>query len=164
KLTEPTGLAGTATKTGAVMGTPTYMSPEQCKGTGEVDHRADLYAIGCIYYELVCGRPPFINRGGGELIGAHLYLQPEPPSKHGPVSAETQTLILSLLAKDPKDRPQTARELGARLTDIAQKLGWTPTLTGAHDAIPESGAVALPTTASDDIDEHPTTTPASAQV
>ena len=51
KLTD-IGLAGSATKTGAVMGTPTYMSPEQCKGTGEVDHRADLYSLGCIFYEL----------------------------------------------------------------------------------------------------------------
>ena len=64
------------------MGTPTYMSPEQCKGTGEVDHRADLYSLGCIFYELVTGAPPFTKRGAGELIGAHLYVSPEPPSKH----------------------------------------------------------------------------------
>nr|MBA3539155.1 serine/threonine protein kinase [Deltaproteobacteria bacterium] len=54
KLTD-IGLAGSATKTGAVMGTPTYMSPEQCKGIGNVDHRADLYSLGCILYELVTG-------------------------------------------------------------------------------------------------------------
>ena len=76
------GLAGSATKTGAVMGTPTYMSPEQCRGTGDVDHRADLYSLGCIFYELLTGRPPFVDRGAGELIGAHLYMQPEPPSRH----------------------------------------------------------------------------------
>src|SRR5688572_20916862 len=79
KLTD-IGLAGTATKTGAVMGTPTYMSPEQCRGTGDVDARADLYSIGCIYYELVTGKPPFTNLGAGELIGAHLYVDPDPPT------------------------------------------------------------------------------------
>jgi serine/threonine protein kinase len=124
KLTEP-GLATSATKTGAVMGTPTYMSPEQCKGTGDVDHRADLYALGCIFYELVAGRPPFTNRGGGELIGAHLYLAPEPPTVHNPaVSPDGEALIMALLAKNPADRPQTARELSARLLALAEMLGW----------------------------------------
>jgi serine/threonine protein kinase len=124
KLTEP-GLASSATKTGAVMGTPTYMSPEQCKGTGDVDHRADLYALGCIFYEMICGRPPFINRGSGELIGAHLYLEPEPPAQHNPaLSPDGEALILSLLAKDPAHRPQSARELGQRLLSLAEMLGW----------------------------------------
>ena len=122
KLTD-IGLAGTATKTGAVMGTPTYMSPEQCRGTGDVDARADLYSIGCIFYELVTGRPPFTNLGAGELIGAHLYLDPEPPV--GPhLHPETVKLIMALLRKRPAERPQTAKELGLRLADLAQKLGW----------------------------------------
>jgi serine/threonine-protein kinase len=124
KLTEP-GLAGSNTKTGAVMGTPTYMSPEQCRGTGEVDLRADLYSLGCILYELVAGRPPFTNQGAGELIGAHLYVQPERPSKHQPgLSTETETLIMALLDKHPPNRPQTSKELGQRLMLIAQKQGW----------------------------------------
>jgi serine/threonine-protein kinase len=124
KLTD-LGLAGTQTKTGAVMGTPTYMSPEQCRGTGDVDARADLYSIGCIFYELVTGRPPFTNLGAGELIGAHLYLEPEPPTTHQPeLHAETVKLIMALLRKKPAERPQTAKELGQRLTDLAQRLGW----------------------------------------
>jgi serine/threonine-protein kinase len=120
KLTD-IGLAGSATKTGAVMGTPTYMSPEQCKGTGEVDHRADLYSIGCILHELLVGRPPFTNLGAGELIGAHLFMQPEAPSG---LSEEMTALVMALLAKDPASRPQTAKELGQRLTRIAQNQGW----------------------------------------
>jgi serine/threonine-protein kinase len=128
KLTD-IGLAGTATKTGAVMGTPTYMSPEQCKGTGDVDARADLYSIGCIFYELVTGRPPFTSLGAGELIGAHIYAAPEKPSVHGEVGAETEALIMSLLEKKPDKRPQTARELGQKLSVLAQQLGWITTTT-----------------------------------
>ena len=124
KLTD-IGLAGTATKTGAVMGTPTYMSPEQCRGTGDVDARADLYSLGCIFFELVTGRPPFTNLGAGELIGAHLYLDPESPATTRPdLHPETVKLIMSLLRKRPAERPQTAKELGQRLADLAQQLGW----------------------------------------
>jgi len=124
KLTD-IGLAGTATKTGAVMGTPTYMSPEQCKGTGDVDHRADLYSLGCIFYELIVGRPPFTKLGAGELIGAHIYAQPDKPSKYNPnISNDSEQLIMALLDKRPEKRPQTAKELGQRLQQLAQQLGW----------------------------------------
>jgi serine/threonine protein kinase len=119
KLTD-IGMAGSGTKTGAVMGTPTYMSPEQCRGTGQVDHRADLYSIGCIFYEMITGRPPFTNLGAGELIGAHLYVPPQPPSKFLPtITPESLALIMALLEKSPAKRPQTAKELGARLLAIA---------------------------------------------
>ena len=121
KLTD-VGMAGTATKTGAVMGTPTYMSPEQCRGTGEVDARADIYSMGCVLYEMVCGRPPFTQQGAGELIGAHLYAMPEPLRKFASVSPGLEALIMRCLAKDPVARPQTAAELGselARLTGIS---------------------------------------------
>ena len=135
KLTD-VGLAG-ATKTGAVMGTPTYMSPEQCRGTGIVDLRADLYSLGCILYELVSGKPPFTNLGAGELIGAHLYIDPVSPRGQVPdLTAETEALIMSLLSKDPAGRPQTARELAQRLTSVAQHQGWitqsSPTGITAH--------------------------------
>src|SRR5262245_17970383 len=94
------GLNGSATRTGSVMGTPTYMSPEQCRGTGDVDWRADLYSIGCIFYEMVTGRPPFLLAGAGELFAAHLFLAPDPPCRLvAGLSAETEALILALLAK-----------------------------------------------------------------
>jgi serine/threonine-protein kinase len=123
KLTD-VGDAGSVTKTGAVMGTPTYMSPEQCKGTGEVDHRADLYSIGCMLYELVVGRPPFSNLGAGELLGSHLFVQPEPPSRHGPVSPTLERLIMRLLEKNPELRVQTALDLAGELAAIASAQGW----------------------------------------
>jgi serine/threonine-protein kinase len=127
KLTD-VGLADTATKTGAVMGTPTYMSPEQCKGTGDIDLRADLYSLGCILYELLCGRPPFTKLGSGELIGAHLHVTPELPSKHEPgISAPMEKLIMSLLAKDPAERPSSAPALSRELAAIARDHGFATT-------------------------------------
>ncbi|MBL0212478.1 MAG: serine/threonine protein kinase [Myxococcales bacterium] len=149
KLTE-VGLAG-ATKTGSVMGTPTYMSPEQCSGSGVIDHRADLYSLGCVLYEIITGRPPFTNLGPGELIGAHLYMTPESPRTYLPeISAETEALIMALLAKLPSDRPADARELAQRLTEIAQLQGWltqtSPTGTTARSLEALSPAASLPTT------------------
>jgi len=124
KLTE-IGLASSATKTGAVMGTPTYMSPEQCRGTGDIDFRADLYSIGCVFYELVTGRPPFVHSGAGELIGSHLLVEPEPPSRRvAGLSSDTDTLIMTLLAKQPDQRVQTAKELAYLLGSIALQHGW----------------------------------------
>jgi serine/threonine-protein kinase len=124
KLTD-VGLAGSVTKTGAVMGTPAYMSPEQCRGTGEVDARADLYSLGCILYLIMGGRPPFGSLGAGELIGAHLHVPPTPISQIAPgVSREMAELIMSLLAKRPEERPQTAHALAARLGEIAAVNGY----------------------------------------
>jgi eukaryotic-like serine/threonine-protein kinase len=104
------------TQTGMMIGTPPYMSPEQCRGTGPVDRRSDLYALGCLLYTLVCGRPPFVARGAGEIIARHLYFAPEPPRRHGrPVATALEALILWLLRKDPRDRPATASQVVAAI-------------------------------------------------
>ena len=137
KLTD-IGLASSTTKTGSVMGTPTYMSPEQCRGSGTVDHRADLYSIGCMLYEMVAGRPPFTNPGAGELIGSHLFVEPEPLSRHAAVSAELEALVMTLLAKDPERRVQTARELGNHLLALAQATGVQVRMSGASLSIPSA--------------------------
>jgi serine/threonine protein kinase len=104
------------TRTGEVIGTPTYMSPEQCRGAGKVDARADLYSLGCVLYALVCGRPPFDAEGAGDMIAHHLYFPPDPPRKHEPsLPAEVERLILWLLEKEPSARPSSAAELIAAL-------------------------------------------------
>ncbi len=70
------------TQSGVILGTPMYMSPEQCRGASTVDHRTDIYALGCILYVMICGRPPFINDTAGDMIASHLLEEPEPPSTH----------------------------------------------------------------------------------
>ena len=125
------------TRTGAVMGTPTYMAPEQCKGAGRVDHRADLYAVGCILFEMICGRPPFVAEGGGEVMAQHIYEPPPRPIGFEPTISEAlEALMLRLLAKDPAERYQSADELSRALRQLPDggvtwPTGHTdPSLTG----------------------------------
>ena len=103
---------GKQTRAGAVMGTPTYMAPEQCRGAANVDARTDLYAVGCILFEMLCGRPPFVGVSSVDLMSAHLRDQPPVPSSIEPsIGPELDALILSLLAKDPDARFQRAVDL-----------------------------------------------------
>lgn len=105
------------TQAGTVWGTPTYMSPEQAAG-GEVDGRSDLYSLGVILYEMLCGRPPFQDSNPARVMAMHLTHQPTPPSKYAPeakIPGALETLILELLDKDPRGRPASATALTARL-------------------------------------------------
>ncbi|ACY17589.1 serine/threonine-protein kinase [Haliangium ochraceum] len=110
-----------ATRAGALMGSPSYMSPEQCRGAGEVDHRADLYSLGCILYEMLCGRPPFDGGGGGvmAILSAQLRDAPPLPSQSRPeLTPEIDALVLGLMAKDPDLRPPSAAHLAHAITQL----------------------------------------------
>jgi eukaryotic-like serine/threonine-protein kinase len=99
------------TSTGTLMGTPTYMAPEQCRGVA-IDHRVDLYALGCVIYELCCGRPPFVGEGTGDVLAAHIHLPVPPMTAHNPeVPPTVERLVQHLLAKAPADRMPSAEEL-----------------------------------------------------
>jgi serine/threonine-protein kinase len=104
---------GHRTQTGIVMGTPAYMSPEQCRGVN-VEKGTDIYALGMILYEMFAGRLPF-QGSFAELITHHLVTVPDPPSRHGPVPRALEQLIMRCLDKDPAQRPQTAEALGKAL-------------------------------------------------
>jgi serine/threonine-protein kinase len=117
---EDPGGSGSGTSTGMIIGTPAYMSPEQCRGTSTVDGRSDLYSLGCILYELLAGRPVFQADGASELLAHHLYFQPEPVRVHNPsVPEPLEWLIHALLNKDPAMRPATATDVMAVLDQLA---------------------------------------------
>jgi serine/threonine-protein kinase len=113
--TNDTG-AGPTTRTDVLLGTPRYMAPEQCRGGGALDHRADIYALGCLFYETLCGRPPFPYQWPGELIAAHLGEMPMPPRTLVPaIPAPLDALVMRAIAKNPDHRPQT-------MSDVAREL------------------------------------------
>ena len=107
------GNEGHRTQTGIVMGTPAYMSPEQCRGVN-VDKGTDIYALGMILYEMFAGRLPF-QGSFAELITHHLITAPEPPSRHHPVPRALEQLIMRCIDKDPAQRPPSAEALGKAL-------------------------------------------------
>ncbi|MQY06433.1 serine/threonine-protein kinase [Actinomadura macrotermitis] len=106
-----TGLTGSA-----MIGSPIFMAPEQIS-VGEIDGRTDLYALGCVLHQMLCGRPPFLtDKGVPALIHAHLHQVPDGPRAVNPqVPAEVDRLVLELLAKDPAGRPADADTVTRRL-------------------------------------------------
>ena len=132
------------TRTGQIMGTPLYMAPEQTRGSAGIDHRADLYAMGVILYELVTGRLPFEAQTIYDLIVKHATEQPPGPRTHRPDLPEAvEAVIMRCLEKKPDARFQSARELLE-----AWEGAWSGTFpTEAPAAAGTSGtaqAVALP--------------------
>jgi serine/threonine-protein kinase len=100
------------TRAGSIIGTPMYMSPEQCLATPEIDHRADLYSLGAIFFLLLCGRPPFDKGNFGDLLAAHLHqAPPRPSSVVASLPVWIDEVVLRLLAKDREQRFQSTDEL-----------------------------------------------------
>jgi len=96
------------TVAGMMLGTVAYMPPEQALGR-EADARSDLYSLGCVFYEMVAGRPPFLGDDTVAIISQHINTAPVAPSWHNPeVPRALESLIMRLLAKDPDERPESA--------------------------------------------------------
>ena len=106
--------------TGTLIGTPRYMAPEQARAASQIDHRADLYSLGCILYEMIVGEAPFPKGGSGEVIAMHLFGEVTPPRERVPeLSPELDAIIMQLLQKEPADRYASAAELSKALAGPA---------------------------------------------
>jgi serine/threonine protein kinase len=163
------------TATGSLLGTPSYMSPEQARG-GKIDGRSDLFSVGCILYEMVCGQRAFRGESITALLFKIITEEPPPLREVDPtVSEEMVRIIAKALAKDPEGRYQTGRELADDLLAITRP-GFVPTLrardtpTLPPDAPPGDiptlasppTAQALPTISSAATAARPTASPALA--
>ena len=113
------------TEANAIVGTPTYLSPEAVTAPEEMDGRSDLYAVGALGYFLLTGAPPFSGKTVVDVCCQHLHAEPEPPSRRtvASIPVELEQLILSCLAKSPAERPHDAASLQRALLPLA--AGWT---------------------------------------
>ncbi|WP_189220280.1 MULTISPECIES: protein kinase domain-containing protein [Streptomyces] len=149
------GASTTMTQTGMVMGTPQYLSPEQALGKA-VDHRSDLYATGCLLYELLALRPPFVGETPLSVVYQHVQDIPVPPSEVSDgAPPELDGLAMRALAKEPDDRFQTAEEMRGMVQYGLQMLydqgghtgTWNTGPVGTHDGRHTPSGGFAPTTA-----------------
>ncbi|WP_445270006.1 protein kinase domain-containing protein [Streptomyces sp. DSM 41634] len=133
RLAHDIGFTAKLTGGGMAMGTPHYMSPEQIAG-GEVDHRSDLYSLGCVLYEIATGAPPFDLGDSWSVLVGHRDTPPVPLREHRPeLPASFERVVLDLLAKRPEDRPGDARHVHRRLVEARLGPGGLP---GAQAPLP----------------------------
>ncbi len=128
-----TGQGGaTLTQVGTSIGTPAYMAPEQAAGDPDIDFRADIYALGCVAYELLSGQAPFAGRTAQRALAAHLSEAPRPIGELRPdTPAPLANLVMQCLEKEPGDRPQSATDLARSLDAITSgQLSSMPAILG----------------------------------
>jgi eukaryotic-like serine/threonine-protein kinase len=144
-LTQSPTVAAPLTAEGTIVGTFQYMSPEQLEGK-EADVRSDLWALGCVLYEMTTGRRAFEGKSQASLIASIMHTDPAPPSQLAPLTPPAlDQLVKGLLAKDPEERIQTAH-------DVKLQLGWiagsgsqsgTPAVAARRRRIPIWSALAI---------------------
>ncbi|MDW4915954.1 tetratricopeptide repeat protein [Streptomyces californicus] len=140
RLGHDIGMSSRLTTTGLAMGTPHYMSPEQISGQ-EVDHRSDLYSLGCVLYEIATGSPPFDQEDAWAVLVGHRDTPPEPLRTHrAELPGFFDRVVLDLLAKVPEERPADAGDLRRRI--VLGRTGEQPALGPPPLARPESGQAA----------------------
>ena len=139
---EPPGSGPEQTTSGLVLGTVSYMSPEQARGEPRIDGRSDLYSLGCVLYELLAGAPPFVAPTALGVLARHMTEAPRPLRECGVAAPEgLEAVVLQLLAKDPGDRPAGAGDVARLLREAAHAV--TPASVPAAGARPFSEAVTI---------------------
>ncbi|MBI4502864.1 MAG: protein kinase, partial [Gemmatimonadetes bacterium] len=141
-VTEATGRQQLTTA-GVALGTPAYMAPEQAAANPNIDHRADIYAVGVMGYEMLAGRPPFDESTPEAVLAAHVTQDPDPIASKREVAPLLADLIMRCLKKKPADRWQTATELLAQL-EVIGPTGTTPTDTQPLKVAAPSPASRIP--------------------
>ena len=149
KLTQVEEKVTHKTRTGSVMGTPYYMSPEQCEGKATIDHRADIYSLGVILFEMLTGKVPFGGEGYGEIIVKHITMPPPSVRSIVPTLPPALDLILfRALAKDREERFQTMADFREALLDPDAYAPSAP-LVGIPDDLSGAARAAAPMKRSD---------------
>jgi len=136
KLMGGNSAVGHHTKTGTVIGTPAYMSPEQCLGEASLDLRSDIYSLGVVLYEALTGRQPFVGDTLGRLIVCHVSEMPIPPSNVNPhVSGGMSAVVMRALAKQSKDRFASMKEFREALEIAPVRAPAVNVVNGRHRSI-----------------------------
>ncbi|MHB8575672.1 MAG: serine/threonine-protein kinase, partial [Dehalococcoidia bacterium] len=131
------------TRAGMMVGTALYMAPEQAAG-GEVTPFSDLYSFGCLLYELVAGRPPFVGDESVAIIGQHLHANPVALTWHRPdCPSALEALILRLLEKDPRRRPASASDVAEALAGVLLSAGPSERTPGGRPPAPNTGGASI---------------------
>jgi len=135
------------TRAGMFLGTPMYISPEQCSAAAEVTPSADIYSLGCILFEMICGKPPFERESLRAILGAHMFEEPPHVSERvAGVPAWLDDLIVRMLAKKPDERPASMEEVAEALASAGREdAGLTWLMPGSATAM--LPATLLPTPA-----------------
>jgi eukaryotic-like serine/threonine-protein kinase len=151
--------SATMTQTAAVIGTAQYLSPEQARGE-TVDARSDIYSAGCLLYELLVGRPPFVGDSPVSVAYQHVREAPVPPSQLDPViTPDIDAITLRALAKNPAERYQSARDMKADLGRVL--AGQLPTsvvpgVAAAGNTVPADASPTVAAPAAVPLEEQPT--------
>ncbi len=138
--------SATMTQTAAVIGTAQYLSPEQARGE-TVDARSDIYSAGCLMYELLVGRPPFVGDSPVSVAYQHVREAPMPPSQLDPVIVpDIDAITLKALAKEPSERYQSAREMKADINRVLAGQQVTAVVPKVAQTVPADAAAVIPPT------------------